>query len=164
MSAAPSRRAMLGTLAAVPIAALFASPAAAISVTSNGFGVVLSAYYRARDADRHDVKHGTLGAAYDLFSERMKPLRDEYGDYLDRAPSAVRERAGAYFDEMHQAEEHHEATFGDERDEAYEAVIAFPAATLKQLLLKMQVAADEDGDASDVLMFVKADLHKLAAA
>ncbi|MEN2787987.1 hypothetical protein ACFOKI_07750 [Sphingomonas qilianensis] len=156
------RTILLSALAAPALGVIGGGVAAAMPATRSDFDAALSAYHRARDADLHDLNHGTLKSAADLYDRQTAPLTAKYGATrnLARADDAV--RWDGYFDEMRAAEQLHTETFSRPRWAEFEALIAVPAPTIGALLTKIKVAGDEvDGD--DIVEFVRADLTRFAA-
>ncbi|MEN2787575.1 hypothetical protein ACFOKI_02850 [Sphingomonas qilianensis] len=158
-----SRRAILGAALTAPaLVAISGGVAVAMLATRSDFDAALSAYYRARDADLHDLNHGALKSASDLYDRQTAPLTAKYGATRNLARGDDAGRWDDYFDEMRAAEQRHTETFSKPRWAAFEVLIAVPAPTIGALLAKINVAGDEiDGD--DIVDFVRADLTRFAA-
>lgn len=157
-----TRRGLLGAMAAV--SAVAAVPAVAgTPLAHSDFDTALRAYYRARDADRRDVKQGTLRAAYNLYDRQTKGLIAKYGDNKAACAGPDKERWDTYFKVMSAAEEQHTKDYSEPRWDAFEVVCATPAPTAAALMLKIEVAIEEDGDTDNIVDFVRSDLRRLGA-
>ncbi|MEN2787848.1 hypothetical protein ACFOKI_15825 [Sphingomonas qilianensis] len=158
-----SRRAIFGAALTAPaLVAISGSVAAAMPVMRSDFDAALSTYHRARDADLHDLNHGALKSASDLYDCRTAPFAAKFGATRNLAHGQDAVRWDAYFEEMQAAEQRHTEMFSKPRWAAFEALIAVPAPTIGALLTKIKVAGNEvDGD--DIVEFVRADLARFAA-
>ena len=124
----------------------------------------LAFYIHCRDADKADQREGALRQAYDRHDAEKAHIVAEFGDEKTaKADPVGKARLEASFRSVRAAEELSHRRLEQRRWRAADLLLATPAPSLAELLIKMEVAREEghDDEGEKIMDVVTADVTRL---